>query len=80
MMEIERESCDSCGETHEICSECGSNFVTPIDYIEGANDHHVRLRDAVLNADSGDELVITQVCWDCGAETKRTLNITVAAA
>lgn len=76
-MEIEQEQCDDCGHTHEVCSECGSNFVTPVDYIDGAESRRSGVANAVLDADDGDHLVVVQVCWACGAETHRHLDITV---
>jgi len=80
MMDIETDRCDECGNTHPVCSECGSGTVTPVDYVDGAGRPMIGIREAVLDADDGDELTVVQVCWECGAETHRTLDITVEAA
>lgn len=77
-MEIETQTCDGCGAEHDVCSECGGRNVTLKDYIDGDVDHPRKsIRNAVLDADDGDEIEIVQVCWDCGAACRRALEVSV---
>lgn len=73
-MEIETQLCE-CGATHDICGNCGSRKVTPIDHIN--NDVTTSLKSVVLGADDGDEITVKSVCWDCGATCERTLDVSV---
>lgn len=77
-MNIRTEKCEDCGTKESVCGDCGSNFVTKKDYIDGDVNHpHQSIEDAVLGADDGDKLTIVQVCWNCGAACERTLDVSV---
>lgn len=77
-MEIENDTCDSCGSSTKKCGECGSTHVTPVDHVYGDVDQRYSgVRKAVLDASDGDTLVVVQVCWDCGATCERTLDVSV---
>lgn len=77
-MEIETTSCDECGHEHDVCGDCGSRNVSPVDYVGGDSEYsHAGVRRSVLDADDGDTLNVVQVCWDCGAECIRILDVSV---
>lgn len=77
-MEIETASCSQCGHETDVCGECGSSHVTPVEHIAGDVERpHAGVRRSVLDATDGDTLEVVQVCWDCGAECRRTLQVSV---
>lgn len=52
------------------CPECGSGFVTPLEWDEISTD-------AIVQAEDNDELKDVNVCWNCGYVEYITIKISV---
>lgn len=78
---VVEETCDECEETHEVCPSCGSTRVTKAEWIMVNGAHRppvtATLTGTLLDAEDGDVVSFGTVCWECGWEKTRTMEIEV---
>ena len=68
-MPLEKEECECCGDIRDVCPECGSEFVTPMD--------NPCMDDPMEVVKYGGMTVgeYTNVCWDCSWEERVSIEI-----
>lgn len=77
---VVEESCDECGNTQNVCPSCGDHKVTRAEWVEKNGDRlplMTGLKRTILEAEDGDEVKFGSICWECGWEKIRTLEIGV---
>lgn len=68
-MPLEQENCGDCGTKHDVCPECRSHFVTPMDNPEK------RKPTSLATYGPYGETEYRHVCWDC--PWSETIRVTV---
>lgn len=78
---VVEETCEECEEIHEVCPDCGSTKVTKAEWIKVNGAHKppvtATLTGVLLDANDGDLVEFGTVCWECGWEKVRTMEIEV---
>jgi len=73
---LENKKCGECGENHDVCPDCGSHMVTPLEPQKPLRAT-TNVNTFVMEADDGDSAKFTNICWDCGWQETRTVTITI---
>lgn len=67
-MPIVKERCEGCGKRENVCPECGSYKVTPLD------NPGTPKPTKIASHGGPDEQEYTNVCWNCGWKENVTVT------